>query len=101
MKRSTLISLIALGIAIAGALIALIAFFKRDRCSLCEDFEDEEIPIGDIPEDAQELSAFEDGAAAETGCETVECEGCAECQEPCPVQEEPAQHVPEPEVKTE
>ena len=42
MKKSTLISLIALAVALAGAMIALVAYLKRSRCSLCEDFEDED-----------------------------------------------------------
>ena len=50
MRRSTIISIIALAIAAAGVVIALLAYYKRRECSLCDDLEDEmlgEMAIGD------------------------------------------------------
>ena len=40
MRKSTVISLIALLVSIVGLLIALIAYFKRRSCALCDDLED-------------------------------------------------------------
>ncbi len=48
MKKSTLISLIALLVAAVGVLIALVAYFKRKRCVLCDDFDED--MIDDCPD---------------------------------------------------
>ena len=48
MKKSTLISLIALLVAAIGVLIALVAYFKRKRCALCDDFDED--MIDDCPD---------------------------------------------------
>ena len=40
MRKSTVISLIALLVSFVGLLIALIAYFKRRSCALCDDLED-------------------------------------------------------------
>ena len=40
MRKSTVISLIALLVSIVGLLIALIAYFKRRSCALCDDLDD-------------------------------------------------------------
>lgn len=45
MKKSTwILSLVALVVALSGVIIALIAFFKRRKCVLCDDYEDEMMP---------------------------------------------------------
>ncbi len=41
MKKSTLIAIIALLISVIGVLIALVAYFKRRRCVICDDVDDE------------------------------------------------------------
>lgn len=41
MKKSTLISLIALAAAIASLLIALAAYYKKKKSIFCDDFDDE------------------------------------------------------------
>ena len=40
MKKSTLFSLIAIVIALAGLLISVAAYFKKNRCSLCDNLDD-------------------------------------------------------------
>lgn len=44
MKKSTVISIIALVVALAGAAVALYTFFKNSRCYLCDSFDDEMLP---------------------------------------------------------
>ena len=88
MKKSTLISLIALAVALAGALIALVAYLKRSRCSLCEDFEEED--MSDIELDIADYDIptadLEDDLPAE---EPAACPAsCEECAETCCAQEE-------------
>ena len=41
MRKSIIISLIALLISITGLLVALIAYFKRRSCALCDDLDDD------------------------------------------------------------
>ncbi|MEG0752371.1 MAG: hypothetical protein RR461_00930 [Angelakisella sp.] len=41
MKKGTVISIFALLISIVGLMIALIAYFKRRNCVLCDDLEDD------------------------------------------------------------
>ena len=41
MRKSTVISLIALLVSIVGLLIAVIAYFKRRSCALCDDLDDD------------------------------------------------------------
>lgn len=41
MKNSTLISLIALLVSVVGLMIALVAYFKKRSCVLCDDLEDD------------------------------------------------------------
>ena len=100
MKKSTLISLIALAVALVGALIALVAYLKRSRCALCEDFEEEDmsdidldiadydIPVSDLEDDLPE-----EPAACPASCE--------ECTETCCAQEEIAPDAVVEEEKTE
>ena len=40
MKTSTLLSLIAIVVALAGLLISVAAYFKKNRCSLCDNLDD-------------------------------------------------------------
>ena len=53
MKKSTWISIIALLISIIGVLIALVAYFKRKRSVLCDDF-------GENYYDEDDFDFFED-----------------------------------------
>ncbi len=66
MRKSVIISIIALLISMIGVLIALVAYFKRRRCVLCDDFGDEnyyddedfdffEDELGEIKDMAQEV----------------------------------------------
>lgn len=41
MRKGTFIATVALLIAIAGAIVAFAAYFKRRSCALCEDLDDE------------------------------------------------------------
>ena len=41
MRKGTFIATIALLIAIAGAIVAFAAYFKRRSCALCDDLDDE------------------------------------------------------------
>ena len=41
MKKGTIISIIALLVSVTGLLIALIAYFKRRSCILCDDLDDD------------------------------------------------------------
>ena len=42
MRKSTVISLIALLVSFVGLLIALIAYFKRRSCALCDDLDEDD-----------------------------------------------------------
>ena len=85
MKKSTVISLIALGVAIAGALIALVAFLKRSRCTLCEDFEDEDMSDLSLDDEMSAVSGIDlEESVPEESSETQEEEQvCADCCENC------------------
>ncbi|MEG1779268.1 MAG: hypothetical protein RR263_04140 [Oscillospiraceae bacterium] len=41
MKKSTLISIISLLVAMAGLLVALAAYLKRNKCVVCDDLDDD------------------------------------------------------------
>lgn len=41
MRKGTFIATVALLIAIAGAIVAFAAYFKRRSCALCDDLDDE------------------------------------------------------------
>ena len=41
MKKGTFLAVIALLIAVAGAIVAFAAYFKRRSCSLCDDYMDD------------------------------------------------------------
>ena len=51
MKKGTIISIIALLVSIVGLLIALIAYFKRRNCVLCDDLDDDLVEYYDEDED--------------------------------------------------
>ena len=50
MGKNSFIAIVALLIAVAGAIVAFAAYFKRRKCALCEDFDDEL-----MDEDAEDL----------------------------------------------
>lgn len=65
MRKSTLIAIIALLISIIGVLIALVAYFKRRRCVICDDVDDEMLDDyfdyeGDETEEAEKESEMLD-----------------------------------------
>ena len=41
MRKGTVISIIALLVSIVGLLVALIAYFKRRSCALCDDLDED------------------------------------------------------------
>lgn len=74
MKNSTLFSLIALVVSLAGLLVAVAAYFKKNRCSLCDDLDDmledddDYLDYGDLEEylaDAEKAPEAPAEAAAE------------------------------------
>lgn len=75
MRKGTVISIIALLVSIVGLLVALIAYFKRRNCALCDDLEDELMEYyGEDDEDC--------------------CDGCADCGDEDAPQEEEAEETP-------
>ena len=79
MKKSTLISIIAVITAMAGILIALAAYFNKKRTMFCDDFEDD--LLSEEPDDVEYYAAHLDD----------ECEcGCCHCAEAEAGQEEDA-----------
>ena len=87
MRKGTFIATIALLIAIAGAIVAFAAYFKRRSCALCDDLDDE------LMDDMSDLDYYatqvdEDGDEDDVcGC------GCSAPEEPAQdaAPEEPAQ----------
>lgn len=62
MKKSTFISVLALLIAAAGAVVALLAYFSRKKCVLCDDFDDfEDNLMAEEPNDVEYYAAEMDG----------------------------------------
>ena len=51
MRKSVIISLIALLISITGLLVALIAYFKRRSCALCDELDDDLLECYDDEDD--------------------------------------------------
>ncbi len=81
MKKSTLISLAALAVAVIGVLIALAAYFKKKHDTVVDDFEDE-LYYDDLEEDAEYYEAdLEDECCEDCACCCQECceEECCEC----------------------
>lgn len=76
MRKGTVISIIALLVSIVGLLVALIAYFKRRNCALCDDLDDELMEYyGEDDEDC---------------C----CDGCADCGDEDAPQKEEAEETP-------
>lgn len=93
-KKSTFISLIALGTAIVGVLIALAAYFGKKRTALYEEMDDDfdfedpddiEYYSTNVDEDS-ECDCCTDGVddACDCGCEC----GCYDDSEPCDCEDE-------------
>ena len=40
MKNGTLLSILAILVALAGLLVALASYFKKNHCALCDDLDD-------------------------------------------------------------
>lgn len=76
MRKSTVISLIALLVSIVGLLIALIAYFKRRNCALCDDLSDDLMEYYDEDDDC---------------CDCDECDDCCEEDEDPEAEGSPAQ----------
>lgn len=82
MKKSTLISLFALLVAVVGVLIALAAYFSKKKETVCDDFDDE-LLYDDFEEDSEYYEAdLEDEEYFDCGecCGEEEC-CCEECCE--------------------
>lgn len=89
MKKSTLISILALLTAIAGVLIALAAYFNKKKEVLCDDFDDD--LLSDEPDDVEYYAAHIDDEPAEEP-EEVPVDECPDCGEVC--EEEPQVEEP-------
>ena len=75
MKKSTIIALVALAAAVAGIVIALLAYYRRRECALCDELEEEmlgEIPIIDDDEYIHEGSSVSDLVDEVEGMEIFE-----------------------------
>ena len=86
MKRSTLIALISLLVAVTGTVIALAAYLNHKKCKECDDLDDEF--FYDDDEDEIEYCATQIRQEEECGC------GCCggeqkEASEVAPATEEP------------
>ena len=79
MRKGTIISIIALLVSIVGLLVALIAYFKRRSCALCDDLDD----------DLMEYYGEDDD-----GC-SCDCCDDAEDTEEAPQEEAPAEESAE------
>ena len=81
MKKSTFISLIALLVSAIGVLIALVAYFKRKRCALCDDDFEEDQLLDDDDLDyyaEHKESSVSDDVNEEESCDCEECQREAE-----------------------
>ena len=90
MKKSTLISLAALAVAVLGVLIALAAYFKKKHDTVVDDFEDE-LYYDDLEEDCEYYEAPLDEDCCDCDCceeQCCECGCCGHCCEEA-VEEEP------------
>ena len=67
MKTSTLLSLIAVIISLAGLLVAVLAYFKKNRCSLCDDLDS----MLEDDDDVLDFSDYEDYPAADDQPEEI------------------------------
>lgn len=83
MRKGTFLATIALLIAIAGAIVAFAAYFKRRSCALCDDLDD------DLMDDMSDLDYY--ATQVDEDEEDDDACGCG-----CSAPEEPAQDaVPE------
>lgn len=87
MRKSTLISIIALITAIAGILIALAAYFNKKRTMFCDDFEDE--LLSEEPDDVEYYAAHID--------DECDCGCCHDHEEQEEAAEEPVEEAEIPE----
>ena len=88
MGKGSFIAIVALLVAVAGAIVAFAAYFRRRGCSLCDDM-DEVMDEGDADLDYYATHIEEDSDEAE---ETSE----PEQQEEAPVEEsEKSEDIPE------
>ena len=88
MGKGSFIAIVALLVAVAGAIVAFAAYFRRRGCSLCDDM-DEVMDEGDADLDYYATHIEEDSEEAE---ETSE----PEQQEEAPVEEsEKSEDIPE------
>ncbi|MCI8623177.1 MAG: hypothetical protein HFG26_05880 [Provencibacterium sp.] len=58
MKKGTFISILALLVAAAGAVVAFLAYFSKKKCVLCDDFDDfEDDMMAEDPDDVEYYAA--------------------------------------------
>lgn len=48
MRKGTFISILALMVAVVGAIVAFAAYFKYRNCVLCDDFDEDDMPDDDL-----------------------------------------------------
>lgn len=89
MGKGSFIAIVALLVAVAGAIVAFAAYFRRRGCSLCDDM-DEVMDEGDADLDYYATHVEEDSEEAE---ETSE----PETQEESSPEEEPVEEAEKPE----
>ncbi len=80
MRKGTFLATIALLIAVAGAIVAFAAYFKRRSCSLCDDYMD------DLSED--------DFSDLDYYATPLDEEDLSDEEEPSPSQDAPAPQAP-------
>ena len=74
MRKSTVISLIALLVSFVGLLIALIAYFKRRSCALCDDLDEDLVEYYD-EDDEDDKEGMDEEDEAELGDRSERLEG--------------------------
>lgn len=79
MKKSTLISLAALAVAVLGVLIALAAYFKKKHDDTVLDDFDDELYYDDLEDDTEYYEAHLEDECEECCCGN--CDAC--CEEAC------------------
>lgn len=82
MKKSTLISLTALAVALVGVLIALAAYFHKKKETVLDDFDDE-LFYDDLDDDTEYYDAhLDDDCDCCCDCDgnCDDCEGCVEIE---------------------
>ena len=66
MGKNSFIAIVALLIAVAGAIVAFAAYFKRRKCALCEDFDDELMDEDDLDYYATQVESDDDALEEQT-----------------------------------